>query len=339
MFELRDLPRPVIVAPMAGGPSTPELVAAADDAGGLGFLAAGYRSGEQMRAQIAEARRLGAQHFGVNVFVPEAEPVDMAAARAYRERLAPLAESLHVALPDPRSDDDAYEEKVAALLDERVPVVSFTFGCPSPEVVRAFARSGTYTIASVTTGREAAQADAAGVDALVAQGPEAGGHRATFRRHETPSGRPLHELIAQVRAATALPVIAAGGLGTPSAVAAALTVADAVQAGTAFLDAEEAGTGATYRRALRDPRYTETAVTRAFSGRWARGLRNRFIDEFGADAPAAYPAVNQVTAPLRKAAAEAGDAERLSLWAGTAWRSLRSGPAAPIIDALLADTE
>ncbi len=335
MFDLRDLIRPVVAAPMAGGVSTPELVAATASAGGLGFLAAGYRTPSDLRDQIARTRSLGAGVFGVNMFVPDAEGADPASALAYRERLLPLAQRLGIALPEPVPDEDAYGEKVAALLDDPVPVVSFTFGCAASGIVRDLRRAGTYTIATVTSASEALQAAQAGVDALVAQGPAAGGHRATFDARATPPEGPLGDLLQALRAVSDLPLIAAGGLATPASVREALGAADAVQLGTALLDADEAGTSMPYRRALRDPRFTETVVTRAFSGRLARGLRNAFIDEFGPDAPASYPLVNQLTAPIRRAAAASGNAELLSLWAGTGWRNAPTGQAATILETLL----
>lgn len=345
MFDVRSLTRPIVVAPMAGGASTPELVAAAGAAGAVGFLAAGYRTVDQVAEQVACVRELGAADFGVNLFVPDDAPVDLAAAREYRTVLAPVAGHLGVELPEPRADDDAYDAKVAALEADPVPVVSFAFGCPSAEVVDRLHAAGTATLATVTSGAEARLALAVGVGGLVVQGPDAGGHRGCFDPLADPPARPLDELLDEVRAVAEetvqagdgarVALVAAGGLGTPARVRAALARADAVQLGTAFLDADEAGTHAVHRAALRDPRYTETALTRAFSGRWARGLRNDFIERFGPVAPAAYPAVNQLTGPLRAAAARAGDAEALSLWAGTAWHDAPRGTAAQIIEALL----
>ncbi len=335
MFDLRDLTRPVIAAPMAGGISTPELVRAVESTGGLGFLAAGYKTVDALVRDIDQAYQLGAGLFGVNLFVPDPGAVDLDAARAYRDQLAPLAADLGVSLPEPYEDDDQFSAKVDALLDAPVPVVSFTFGCPTADVVRRFRQAGSATVATVTSAHEAQQAAAAGVDALVAQGPDAGGHRATFDPQAEPPSQPLPELLDAVRAHSGLPLIASGGISTADDVRRILRSADAVQLGTAFLDADEAGTSRPYRQALHDPRFGETVVTRAFSGRYARGLRNSFIDRFHAHAPAACPAVNQLTTPIRAASTAAGDAERLSLWAGTGWGSIRTGPAASIVAALL----
>lgn len=214
MFHLHDLTRPVVVAPMVGGASTPELVAAAAAAGGIGFLAAGYRSVDDVLAQVDRTRELGAQVFGVNLFVA-GEPCDLEAARGYRERLVPLAQHLGIELPEPRDDDDAFDAKCEALLAHPVPAVSFTFGCPSRELVERFRRVGTATVATVTSAAEAARAAAAGVDALVVQGPDAGGHRATFDARAEPPTQPLPELLRAVRAVTDIPRIATGGLGAP----------------------------------------------------------------------------------------------------------------------------
>lgn len=334
MFHVSDLNRQVIVAPMAGGPSTPELVAAAAAAGGMGFLAAGYKTVDQVAAQIEAVRNAGADVFGVNLFVPDPTPVDIPAARDYRQILKPLADRYGIELPEPRADDDGWDAKVEALLDLAVPVVSFTFGCPPSHVVKRLRAAKTAAVASVTSADEAGRAAASGVDVLAVQGPDAGGHRATFDGRIDPPTQPLGELLAGVRAVSDLPVVVAGGITTSAEVRHWLGRADAVQLGTAFMDADEAGTQPVYRAALRDPRYAETALTRAFSGRWARGLRNDFIDAYSVLAPAAYPAVNQLTGPLRTAAGRAGEAENLSLWAGTGWRSAPTGPAGAIIDEL-----
>ncbi|MDC4233152.1 nitronate monooxygenase [Actinomyces sp. B33] len=336
MLTLADLRIPIIAAPMAGGSSTPGLAAAVARAGGLGFLAAGYRSPDDVAQQVERIRESGVDLFGVNLFVPDPRGADLEAARAYRRRLEPMAEELGVDLPDPHPDDDGWEAKVEMLLGLDVPAVSFTFGCPPADIVTAFVRRGTLTIATVTSAEEASQAAEAGVGALVVQGPGAGGHRAVFDALADPPSQPLEELVAAVAARIDLPLIPTGGITSAQDVDRWIRRVPAVQLGTAFLDADEAGTHPVIRTALRDPRFTRTVVTRAFSGRWARGLDNDFIDEHSDAAPASYPAVNQVTAPLRGAACAAGDAEKISLWAGTEWKSAPRGPVSSIIEGLLA---
>ncbi|MER6299133.1 nitronate monooxygenase [Kitasatospora sp. NPDC001539] len=329
-FRLDELAVPVIGAPMAGGPSTPALAAAVNRAGGLGFLAAGYRSADAMADQIAELRKSTDRPYGVNLFVP-GPPGDRAAVAGYRERLRPEAERWGVALPEEIGPDrDDWEAKLAALLADPVPVVSYTFGLPTAAEAAALRAAGTLQVGTVTTPEEALAAEAAGMDALCVQGPEAGGHRGTHRISDTPGELPLLHLLPAVRAVTALPLIAAGGLGDGPAIAAALRAgAAAVQLGTALLRADESGTSAAHRAALTER--PETVVTRAFTGRPARGLRNAFIDRHGPYAPPAYPEVHHLTAPLRAAAARRGDTDAMHLWAGTAHRLARPGAAERII--------
>ncbi len=324
------LPYPIVVAPMAGGPTTVELVVATARAGALGFLAAGYKRAEAMAAEIAAVRAATAEPFGVNVFVPGAPCTDGARLRRYLDSLRPDG-----TLGDPGWDDDYFDGKVAALLAARPPVASFTFGCPSAEVVTALQGSGTIVVVTVTSPDEAAAAAAAGADAVCVQGFEAGAHRGTFANDDAP-GRDLGvlSLIGQVTAVTGLPQIAAGGIMDPRQVRAVLAAgAVAAQCGTAFLRCPESGAHPLHKAALADPRYAATTLTRAFSGRPARGLVNRFIADH-ADAPAAYPEINNATRPLRAAAAASGDPERMSLWAGQGYRSATTRPAGEIVELL-----
>lgn len=339
-FQLADLRLRLVQAPMAGGPSTPALAAAVGRAGGLGFLAAGYLSAQALRRQIEELRSLSGAGaaFGVNLFAPQpiAEPD---AVPTYRASLRAEAEAAGVDLPEPDfADTDQWAEKLELLTADPVPVVSFTFGLPEPEAVARLREQGTYTIGTVTGADEARQALAAGVDALCVQGPEAGGHRGVFDPSITPPTTPLAALLDEIRAAGSrqVPLIAAGGISTATAVAELLNsgAADAVQLGTAFLRADEAGTNQLHRDALADEAYAQTVITRAFSGRWARALRTSFTDRH-ADAPAAYPVVNQLTKALRTAAAARGDADGMSLYAGTGHLTAQPWPAATIVESLV----
>jgi nitronate monooxygenase len=329
-----DLSVPLIAAPMAGGPTTPALVVAAARAGGLGFLAAGYRTPDDLREQIAAARA-AAVPFGVNLFVPNPVPVEPAAYGRYRSALQAEASRYAVSLPeDPREDDDHWPDKVDALLADPVPVVSFTFGVPDAGVFAAFRKAGTRTVQTVTSPAEARLADAA--DALVVQAPAAGGHSGTLTPGRPVPATTLLDLIAAVRAVTGRPLLAAGGLGTAADVAAVLNAgAVAAVVGTVLLLADESGTSAPYRKALavggRD-----TVVTHAFSGRPARALRNGFVDRYAEVAPAGYPAVHHLTSPLRKAAALRDDAELINLWAGTGYRHARAAPLADVFTRLSA---
>lgn len=334
-FDIRGLRRPVVVAPMAGGPSTPELAAAGSNAGGLGFLAAGYLTADGLAERVTAARKLTTEPLGVNLFVPQPSAGTSEQIQAYAAQLAGEAQRYSVALGDPRYDDDAWAAKLDAVFDLRPEVVSFTFGLPGEAEIARLRGAGITTVGTVTTLVEARAAAARGVDALAVQGPSAGGHRGTFDPAAAPASQPLEELLAEVLAAVDVPVVAAGGLVSAGDVAGVLAAgAVAAQLGTAFLLADEAGSSPVHRAALQSPDFTETVVTRAFSGRYARGLRNRFIVEHDAQAPLGYPEIHYLTSPVRKASAAAGDPQATNVWAGTGWRQARTGTVAEIMTGL-----
>lgn len=335
-FDVRDLAVPVLVAPMAGGPSTPELAAAGTNAGGLGFVAAGYLTADVFAERVRAAQQLTSGPLGVNLFVPQPSAGTPAAVAAYAERLAEEARRYGTELGAPRFDDDHWNAKLEVVLDLRPALASFTFGLPTVEERRRLSAAGIATAATVTTPAEARLAADCGVDILVAQGPSAGGHRGTFDPTATPSGQPLDELLAAVTADHAIPVVAAGGLMTATDIRRVRQAgAVAAQLGTAFLLSDEAGSSPVHRAALIDPQFTETAVTKAFSGRYARGLRNRFIVEHEAEAPFGYPEVHYLTSPLRAAAVRAGDPQAVNIWAGTGFRQAGGGSVRDIMDTLI----
>lgn len=331
---------------MAGGVSTVSLVAAAAHAGAFGFLAGGYKTADALAAEIRELRAV-TRAFGVNLFVPEhARPatertprVAPAEFEAYAATLAGEAQAHGVTLDHvPVSDDEDWDAKIAMLTANPVPVVSLTFGLPNLRDIAALRRAGTRVLATVTTAAEAAAAAGAGVDGLVVQGPAAGGHSATWDPHrripvETGAADTL-ALLRTVRSETTLPVIAAGGVDGSTAVRELLRAgAAAVAVGTLLLRTDEAGTTPTHREALSEPgRFT--TVTRAFTGRPARALRNGFIARHEAQAITAYPEVHHLTRALRGRAAAAGDADRLHLWAGTGFRAARTEPVAETLKRL-----
>jgi len=322
------LRRRIVVAPMAGVPTTAGLVTAAAEAGALGFLAAGYKTPEAMAAEIAAVRTATAEPFGVNVFVPGTPYPDTGALARYLDSLGP-------GRGDASWDDDGFDGKIAALLADPPAATSFTFGCPATGVIRALQEAGSAVVVTVTSAAEAAQAARAGADALCVQGYEAGAHRGTFVNDDAP-GRDsgLLSLIAEVAAVTGLPQIAAGGIMGPGQVRAVLAAgAVAAQCGTAFLRSPESGAHPLHKAALADPRYTATTVTRAFSGRPARALVNQFITAH-AEAPPAYPEINNATRPLRAAAAAGSDTERMSLYAGQGYRLAAELPAGEIVGLL-----
>ena len=331
---LRILPS-VIVAPMAGGPSTPELAAAATNAGGLGFIAAGLLTPEALAERIVAARKLTSGPLGVNLFVPQPSAGTPTEFTAYATALAVEAERYGVGLGNPRYDDDDWPGKLDVVHDLRPEVVSFTFGPPTLDACSRLKDVGITTVATVTTVDEAEMALGQGADALVAQGPSAGGHRGTFDPVAQPADEPLAELLAALVTRVDTPIVAAGGLATSDDVNRVITAgAVAAQLGTAFLLAHEAGTNPVHRAALQNPEFTETVVTRAFTGRYARGLRNRFIEEHEAEACFGFPEIGKLTRPVQVASVTAGDPHGTSLWAGTAFRKAKAGSAAEILGAL-----
>jgi nitronate monooxygenase len=333
---MEGLTVPIVQAPMAGGPSTPQLAAAVSGAGGLGFLGAGYKAPETVRADIAATRALTDRPFGVNVFAPSGSPADSAGVRCYAQRLEDEARRRGVSLGDPRFDDDRYEDKLALLEHERPAVVSFTFGCPAPAVVQGLHTAGAAVWVTVTDASEAAEAVASGADGLVVQGVEAGGHRGSFVDRDEHEDFGLLALLAVVRARVDVPLIAAGGIATGRSVAGVLAAgAVAAAVGTAFMRCPEAGTSTPHRAALASPR--PTGLTRAFSGRLARGIVNRWQAEHTAAAPIAYPELHHLTAPLRAHAREANDADLINLWAGQAHELAREIPAASLVVQLARD--
>jgi nitronate monooxygenase len=335
MLAQFDMSIPVVAAPMSGGPTTPAMVSAATKAGGLGMLAAGYKTVEAMQAELKAVRAEGIP-FGINLFAPNPVPVDPERYRAYAAIVQRQADQFGLTLPaEPIEDTDRFDEKIELLLDDPVPMVSFTFGIPERSVIAALRQAKTVVVQTVTTPEEAAHAHAAGADMLAVQAAAAGGHSGTLSPLRPLRPVPITDLIRQVTAAVPVPVLAAGGLATPDAVADVIRAgATAAVVGTVLLCADESGASATHRAALADPARTETVLTHAFTGRPARGLRNTFIDDHEAQAPFGYPAIHYLTSPLRKAAAAAGKPDYVHLWAGTGYRHATSEPTADILQRL-----
>lgn len=338
MLDLRTLPLPIVQAPMAGGPSTSELAIAVCEAGGLGFLAAGYKRADAVGEQIATVRAATSAPFGVNVFVPSPDPADHDTLAEYLRRLAPEAERQGVQLGEPRADDDQWEAKLDLLVEERPAVASFTFGCPAPAAVSRLHEAGVAVWVTVTNVQEARAAQDAGAGALVVQGTEAGGHRGGFidDGESDEGGIGLLALLRILTRSTHLPLVATGGIADGAALAAVLCAgAVAGQIGTALMLAPEAGTAEAQRAVLAESR--PTRVTRAFTGRPARGIVNRFMTDHHDVAPLAYPEIHHVTSALRAAARKRGDADAFNLWAGQAHELVQARPAGEIVRAMAAD--
>lgn len=327
---------PIVLAPLAGGPSTPALAAAVSNAGGLGFLAGGYLTPDQLDARLEALAASTDRPYGVNLFCPPPASGDAAAIGAYRDVLRPLAAAAGVELGEARFDDDNYDEKVALVTRRRAAVVSFTFGCPAEATIERCQRSGARVWVTVTDVDEATTAAGRGADALVAQGAEAGGHRGSFVDDDDEPAT-LLDLLADILAA--LPtasIVATGGLMTGGDVARVLAAgAAAAQLGTAFLRCPEAGTSDVHRRALLAE--TDTVLTRAFTGRLARGIANAWTEGVGRQAPSAYPELHHVTAALRAHGRAVADPDLVNLWAGTGHAHSRDLPAGDLIAALAAE--
>ena len=333
-FTFDALAYPIVQAPMGGGPSTPALAAAVSGAGGLGFLAAGYKPLDVVRADLEALRALlpDGVPFGINAFAPPGHGAGAADVAAYAETLRGEADRSGAALGTPRWDDDRYAEKLDLFCAERIPVVSFTFGCPPAADVARLQRAGVAVWVTATTPEEAGAASAAGADALIVQGVEAGGHRGGFD-DGAPGELGLLALLQLVRATLGdrLPLVATGGIATGRAVAGVLASgAVAAQVGTAFMLCPEAATAPAHRDAIASSR-APTALTRAYTGRTARGIVNRFLREHSADAPSAYPEVHHLTAPVRAAARRDDDADGFHLFAGQAYSLAEPLPAAELV--------
>ncbi len=327
----------MVVSPMAGGPTTPALVIAAADAGVFGMLAAGYKTPDTVEAEMQAVRSTSKEAFGVNVFMPGQPTDDPDGVADYLGLLQPRADTLDAKLGGPVWNDDDYDAKVALLVANPPAVVTFTFGCPTADVIRALQARGALVGITVTTPEEVQASAANTPDFLCLQGSEAGAHRGAFVNDDR-AGQdvPLRQLLSAAQAITDLPLIAAGGLATVQDIRDALeSGATQVQLGTAFLRCTESGAHSVYKAALADPQFTETAVTRAFSGRRARSLVNDMVRQY-VDVPKAYPEINNATRPLRAAAASHGDPQHMSLYAGEGYRLAEEGSAGDIVERLTA---
>lgn len=324
---------PIIGAPMAGGTTTPELSAAVANAGGFPFLPAGYLTTKAL-AEAVERMRETTSNFGVNLFAPNSVPFDRAAFDTFVDAFTPVAAERGITLnPEPVIEDDEYPEKVDYLVAHPVPLVSMTFNIPTAEVIDRFHSVGTQVAATVTNTEEAVTARDRGVDALIVQGPRAGGHSGTADPTREIDDRATVDLLRDILATVDLPVAAGGGVDGPDSVGELLEAgADAVVVGTLLLLSDEAGTAPAHRNAL--VTFNETTLTRSFTGRPARALVNDFVrrfDQLGFDA---YPALHHLTKEFRAASKKAGDPEGIHLWAGTGYSQASTGPAEAIVKEL-----
>ncbi|AQQ52016.1 NAD(P)H-dependent flavin oxidoreductase [Planococcus lenghuensis] len=345
LCALLDINYPIIQAGMAGGSTTPELVAAVSRAGGLGTLGAAYMEPDAIHKAVDRIRGLTNKPFSVNFFASHPAD-DFSRTEEVQEVLKPFRTALGLGEPAASySSPDRRFAQFNACLDLNIPVISTAFGLLEDDWMEQAKRQGIKVIVMVTTVEEALAAESAGADAVVAQGTEAGGHRGTFSLAEHPNGAQigLMSLVPQTADALRIPVIAAGGIVDGRGLAASLILgASGVQAGTLFLTATEAGTHPAHKNAIFAATEESTAVTTSFSGRPARGIRNRFIEEFESTgvAPLPFPSQNTLTKELRAAAAKEGHAGMMSLWAGQSVRALKSEASAEaIIQRLVREAE
>jgi nitronate monooxygenase len=344
-LQILRFQHPIIQAPLAGGGDTPELVAAVSNAGGLGFIGAAYLSPEQIMQAARDLKTKTTRPFGINLFAPSAPASPSISPDVAIRRVAPYFSELGLPAPSlPASTSFTFSDQLAAVLESGACVFSFTFGLLPSEAMQALKQKKIFIMGTATTVNEAIELEKAGVDAVVAQGSEAGGHRGTFRGDFSASMIGTISLVPQIVDAVRVPVIASGGIMDGRGIAAALALGtSAVQLGTAFLTCNESGVPDAYREAILHALEDQTRITRAFSGRPARGIVNRFMTEVEAGDGGAsilpFPLQNALTRPLRTAAAKNGRAEFLSLWAGQGVRMARRQSAAELIARLVKETD
>ncbi|CAI6059809.1 NAD(P)H-dependent flavin oxidoreductase [Cohnella sp. JJ-181] len=334
---------PILQAPMAGGPATPELAAAVSNAGGLGSLGAGYWTPEQIRDAIREVRRRTDRPFGVNLFVPERTDTADEAVAAMNAHLNHYRARLGIGpAPFTPAHAPSFEAQLQVLLEEGVPVFSFTFGIPPADAIQAMKRRGTFIVGTATTVEEGIRLEAAGVDAVAAQGSEAGGHRGTFLGDAGDALIGTLALVPQLADRVSVPVIASGGIMDGRGLAASLALgASAVQMGTAFLASPESGAPAAHKRMVLSSGEDATAITHVYSGKAARGIRTEFMQDMQAypGTIPGYPIQNALTRDIRQAAAQADDPSLMSLWAGQGLRLATAQAAADIVRRTVAEAQ
>jgi nitronate monooxygenase len=342
LCELLGIRLPIIQAPMAGGPTTPELVAAVSNAGALGSLGFAYSSPETMQRDVERVRALTSAPFNLNLFLSKnAGALEESAQRPALDALAPYFDEL--GLPSPQPVKPPYSPDQRAQLDMvqviKPAVFTFHFGDVDAAPFAAMRAQGIRRGGSATCVAEAKHLEALGVDFVIAQGGEAGGHRGTYMRDPYEAMTGTLALVRLIVKAVRIPVVAAGGIMDGAGIAAVLALgAQAAQLGTAFVPCAESGASPVHKQAILDAREDETLITERFSGKPARGIANRYMREMR-DAPTLpFPAQNSLTGQLRSAAAKAGKSDFMSLWAGQAAPLARALPAAELVNTLRSET-
>jgi nitronate monooxygenase len=348
MTQLLKIEYPIIQAPMAGGITTSKLVAEVSNAGGLGMIGAGYMTPNQIREQIKEIKQLTSKPFGINIFVPNEFAYADSEVKLAKQLLQPIRNQLHIN-EDPTIDIptcnqvfDTFNEQIKVVLEEKVPVCSFTFGIPSEAVISVLKQNNIFVIGTATTVDEAIEVEKSGLDMVVVQGSEAGGHRGNFISQSQDSLIGLMSLIPQVVDHVSIPVIAAGGIMDGRGLMASLCLgAQGVQMGTAFLTCIESGAQQVYKESIMNAKEDQTVLTRAFSGKWARGIKNKFIAEMGKheDSLPDFPVQNTLTQSIRKASSSQNNSDFMSLWSGQSPRLAKNQTVEMLIKNIVAEAK
>lgn len=346
--ELLKIEHPIIQAPMAGGITTSELVAAVSNAGGLGMIGAGYMTPLQLKEQIKEIRKLTSHSFGVNLFVPTEFHAKEVEVKSANQLLNPIREKLnippkeHVEIPSITDALKKFNEQIKVIIEEKVPICSFTFGLPSKAVIAELKQHHLVLMGTATSVKEAIAVEKSGIDLVVVQGSEAGGHRGGFMNNGDEGLIGLMSLIPQVVDSVKIPVIAAGGIMDGRGLMASICLgAQAVQMGTAFLTCIESGAHPVHKDAILNASDDETVVTRSFSGKWARGLVNPFIEnmkEHENDLPE-FPVQNSLTQDIRKASSSQNNKDFMSLWSGQSPRLAKHQSVTNLIDSIMTEVK
>ncbi|MBY0098128.1 NAD(P)H-dependent flavin oxidoreductase [Mesobacillus maritimus] len=324
MTERLMIQYPIIQAPMAGGITTSKLVAEVSNSGALGMIGAGYMTPMQMRKQISEMKELTSNSFGINLFVPAPFDVKEKEIERANQLLEPIREELHiqeepVKIPDYNEVQATFHEQLKVVIDEQVPICSFTFGIPSKEIIETLKQHDVILLGTATTVQEAIEVEKSGMDLVVVQGSEAGGHRGNFLDGHQESLVGLMSLIPQVADQVTIPVVSAGGIMDGRGLTASLYLgAQGVQMGTAFLTCLESGANERHKEEILHAKEDQIVLTRSFSGKYARGIKNKFISDMEPfeDSFPPFPVQNTLTQNLRRAASSQQNRDSMSLWSG-----------------------
>lgn len=339
--ELLKINFPIIQAPMAGGATTPELIAAVSNAGGLGSLGAGYMTANEIRNAIKQIRELTNKPFGINLFIPETHQASDEQMEVARKIIQEACFELDIHIkPCQPPFTPSFEEQMNVILEEKVPVFSFTFGVPNIEWIENFKKNGTLLIGTATSVEEAIILENNAIDAVVAQGSEAGGHRGTFVGKAEDAFDSISLLVPRIVKRIKIPVIAAGGIMNASGIYSAIRLgASAVQMGTVFLCCHESGIHPFYKKLLLSAKQGGTKLTRAFSGKSARGIVNKFMTrmQLHENVILDYPIQNALTSMMRKEASRKSLTDFMSLWAGENAHLCKALPASQLVQELIDD--